>query len=148
MKGRMPLDLWYLRQAEVVAERSTCSRRHVGAIIVDANGYILAHGYNGVPSGFTHCTDEPCTGAFAESGAQLDQCQALHAEQNAVARLTQPLQAHTLYCTTAPCVSCTKLLLATATRRIIFLKPYPTNGSELWKRAGREWVHYVNTENA
>jgi len=125
--------------AEVTAKRATCPRRQVGAVILDKRGYILSTGYNGLPSGFRHCIDEPCEGANKPSGTGLDLCQALHAEQNAVARLKEPFEADCMYVTTAPCVSCTKLVLATGIKRIVFKSDYPSSGKELWERAGREW---------
>lgn len=128
-----------MEMAEVTAKRATCRRRQVGAVIVDRRGYILSTGYNGLPSGFPHCIDYPCEGADCASGTGLDLCQSLHAEQNAIARLREPFEAYTLYCTTAPCVSCTKLALATSIYEIIFKSDYPSSGRDLWLRAGRIW---------
>ena len=126
--------------SEVTATRATCPRRQVGAVIVDRRGYILSTGFNGVPSGFAHCIDEPCPGASCASGTGLDSCIALHAEANAVARLKEPFEAESAYVTTAPCISCTKLLLATSVQRIIFKSDYPNSGRLLWLAARREWV--------
>jgi dCMP deaminase len=125
--------------AEVVAMRSTCARRAVGAVIVDAENRVLSTGYNGVPSGMRHCTLSPCEGAHMPSGTGLDVCQALHAEQNAIARLEQVRYAHTLYCTTSPCMMCTKLIAATPIQRIVAAKPYPTSGEDFWNALGRKW---------
>lgn len=125
--------------AEVTAKRATCARRRVGAVIVDHRGYILSAGYNGLPAGFPHCIEKPCEGAHYPSGQGLDLCQSLHAEQNAIARLREPFEAETLYCTTAPCISCTKLALATSIKRIVFKSDYPSSGRELWLATGREW---------
>jgi dCMP deaminase len=125
--------------AEVTAKRATCPRRQVGAIIVDGRGYILSTGYNGLPSGFPHCIDEPCEGAGCPSGTGLDLCQALHAEQNAIARLKEPFEALAMYVTTAPCISCTKLALATGIQHIYFKSDYPNSGKALWEKAGRHW---------
>ena len=70
--------------AELVAERSTCRRRKVGCVLVDSNNHVVATGYNGVPTHFPHCLDEPCEGATAPSGESLEKCLAVHAEQNAL----------------------------------------------------------------
>lgn len=140
---RPSLDATYMNDALNWAKRSTCCRRQVGAVIVDAHGYTLSTGYNGQPSGFTHCTDQPCPGALFKSGEGLDLCEALHAEQNAIARLKEPFNAKTMYATTAPCIACTKLALATSIERIVFLNDYPNgNGRALWEKAGRTWEHY------
>lgn len=110
--------------AEVIAKRANCLRRSVGCVIVDRFGYILSTGYNGTPKGFPHCDELNCSNN-ATTGSDLDSCNALHAEQNAIARLEAPLRAHTMYCTTEPCVSCLKLILATSIQRVVFKHPYP-----------------------
>jgi dCMP deaminase len=125
--------------AKIFAERSTCSRRKVGSVIV-GKGYILSAGYNGPFSGSPHCTDEPCPGSSLASGQGLDLCHAAHAEQNAIARLREPFEADTLYCTTAPCVSCTKLALCTGIQTIVADEDYAASGKELWTKAGRIWI--------
>lgn len=139
IKLRPTVDEYYLRIAHVVGTRSTCARRAVGCVIVDDRGYILSTGYNGVPSGFPHCIEHPCSAAMAASGTDLDRCNALHAEQNAIARLREPFEATTLYCTVSPCVSCTKLALATGIQRIVSTEQYASHGRALWEAAGRRW---------
>ena len=68
-----PQDM-YMKVAYCFSERSTCARRKVGAVLVDSNFQMLSGGYNGVPSGMTHCIDSPCEGAHAKSGTNLDMC--------------------------------------------------------------------------
>lgn len=139
---RPDYDRWFMEIAQVVASRSTCARRAVGAVIVDEGNRILSTGYNGVPAGVHHCTHTHCPGANAPSGQGLDLCQALHAEQNAIARLQDVRSAHTLYCTTAPCMSCTKLIAATPIQRIVAAAPYPISGERFWvDTIGRKWDH-------
>ena len=111
--------------AEALACRATCARRSVGAVITTADHRILSTGYNGPHAGQPHCTDTPCAGALLESGAGLDRCAAVHAEQNALVNCTDITRAHNIYVTTMPCVSCTKLLLNTAIRHIYFRESYP-----------------------
>lgn len=134
-------DDWAMDLALVTAKRATCLRRQVGAVILDGSGFVLSTGYNGNPGGLPHCTDEPCEGATLATGTGLDMCQALHAEQNAIARLREPFEARSMYVTTAPCISCTKLALATGIRRIVFRSAYAASGRILWEKTGREWVH-------
>ena len=139
---RPSYDEWFMKIAHIVAQRSTCSRRAVGCVIVDSENRILATGYNGVPSGVFHCTSRACPGAGASSGTSLDVCQALHAEQNAIARLENVRCAHTLYCTTSPCISCTKLIAATPIKRIVAALPYPASGEKFWTdTVGRQWIN-------
>lgn len=137
--NRPTRDQWAIELAIVTASRATCARRKVGAVILDEMGHVLSTGYNGTAKGQPHCIDTPCKGANCPSGTGLDLCEALHAEQNAIARLREPLAAHTMYCTTAPCVSCTKLILATNIKRIVCREDYPASGRALWESTGRPW---------
>ena len=147
---RMPrptLDVTGLRSALVWAGRGTCRRRKVGCVLVDRRGHTLATGYNGRPSGWTHCLDEPCPGSHAASGTELSGCEAIHAEANALLQCTRVHEIETAYCTTAPCVECVKLLLNTSCQRIVFLEDYPHSAvsRERWTRDGdRMWVHLPN----
>lgn len=141
----------YFRQmAELVASRSTCFRRSVGCVLVDARDRVLATGYNGVVSGAKHCNDplvdattapgrwlNRCIGAEALSGIALDACQAVHAEQNAIVQCGDTQRIAAAYVTTFPCSSCTKLLLNTSCQTIYYSEPYPGDGNELWVRSGR-----------
>jgi dCMP deaminase len=131
---------WFMEVARVTAKRSTCVRRNVGCVIVDKEGYILSTGYNGVPKNFIHCIDKACNGSKSKSGFNLDACKALHAEQNAIARLKEPFNAEVLYVTTSPCIACTKLILATSIKTIIYDVEYPNNGKDLWLEAKRIWT--------
>lgn len=140
--SRITKDQLYLGMAVLVSGRSTCSRRSVGCVIVDEDGHVLSMGYNGVASGQPHCKGGvPCPGASSKSGQNLDSCQAIHAEQNAILHLSDPKKAHTVYCTVSPCMSCVKLLLGTSAKRVVFLESYPHPARELWQAAGRAWDH-------
>lgn len=139
---RPTLDQTYMEVARTFAKRATCSRRQVGAVVT-GNGYILSSGYNGSFPGSTHCIDVPCAGAGLASGTGLDLCMSAHAEQNAIARLRQVDEADTLYCTTAPCISCTKLALCIGIKRIVADQNYPTSGKGLWLSSGRVWSQYA-----
>lgn len=147
---RPSVDAYFARIARVVASRSTCLRRAVGCVLVDARKHILATGYNGVATGQPHCNEviaaldetfgplypHACAGAREASGTAIDACGAIHAEQNALLQCRDVYAIETCYVTTQPCVSCLKLLLATSCRRIIYLEPYVTS-LDLWTRAGR-----------
>ena len=88
----------FMQIAEVVARRSTCYRRNVGAVLV-RNNTIVSHGYNGPPSGEPHCTGTTCP--------TNNVCtRALHAEINAINRYDGPYSALTLYVTESPCMAC------------------------------------------
>lgn len=100
--------------AKVMADQSTCLRRQVGCVITDDSGHILSTGYNGTPSGHEHCNNDNCV--------TKETCDAIHAEQNAIARLRQPKEARVLYCTTKPCLACQKLISATSINLVIYLE--------------------------
>ena len=117
---RPSLERYMLNIAKVVATRSTCSRRAVGAVITNASNHIISTGHNGVPSGVTHCVDVPCKGADFESGQGLDLCKAQHAEVNAAAHCRDLPSAFAIYLTTSPCMSCAKLIAATHIKKVVF----------------------------
>ncbi|HNW39369.1 MAG TPA: cytidine/deoxycytidylate deaminase family protein, partial [Candidatus Omnitrophota bacterium] len=78
-------DEYFLEMASLVAKRSTCLRRSVGAVLVK-DKRILATGYNGAPSGLKHCGEVGCLRLKLKvpSGERHELCRALHAEQNAL----------------------------------------------------------------
>jgi dCMP deaminase len=126
--------------AHIWAQRATCVRRQVGCVLFDADGYQLSAGYNGPASGEPHCTEHPCPGAGLQSGTGLDACEALHAEWSALQRCPDPRHIAVCYVTVSPCVTCTKMLLNTACRRIVFTDEYPHEAAAvMWRRSGRSW---------
>jgi dCMP deaminase len=135
---RLSKDEYFSQLALLVARRSTCARRSVGCVLVSHRGHILGTGYNGVPRGHTHCTDVRCPGASLPSGTGLDVCEAIHAEQNALLQCKDVEQIDTAYVTAMPCMTCTKLLLNTSCRRIVYVDPYPHEAAkQLWTKNGR-----------
>ena len=127
---------------ELVAKRSTCARRRVGAIVTDERGRVLATGYNGVPSGFDHCTETPCAGTQDAAGDTRN-CLAVHAEQNALLQLEGAApQAHTIYTSCSPCFVCAKLIANTRIRRVVFTEAYAdATGAAVLMTKGIEVVH-------
>ena len=121
--SRVNVDSYFLQMAELVAERSTCRRRKVGCVLVDSNNHVVATGYNGVPTHFPHCLDEPCEGATAPSGESLEKCLAVHAEQNALLQLRSN-DILTAYLTVTPCITCAKMLANSRITRIVANREY------------------------
>lgn len=81
-----------------------------------------------------------CPGADSPSGTNLDGCQAIHAEQNALLQCRDVHSIHTCYVTASPCITCVKLLLNTSCEKIVFVEEYPHKAAqELWVQAGRVW---------
>lgn len=132
--SRPSWDEYFMAIAGQVSGRSTCLRRHTGAILVK-DKRILSTGYNGVPSGLAHCEAAGCLREQREipSGSHHELCRGIHAEQNAViqaARHGIAIEGATVYCTHQPCVLCAKILLNAAVTDIVFRDPYPDPLSE------------------
>ncbi len=121
-------DQYFMDITRLVATRSTCLRRQVGAVLVkDRN--ILATGYNGVPSGISHCDEAGCLRERLNvpSGERHELCRGLHAEQNAIIQAAKHgtnIDGATLYCTTMPCIICTKMLINAGIRDVVYGEGY------------------------
>jgi dCMP deaminase len=118
-----------MRIAHMVAERSTCTRRRVGALAV-RDKRILATGYNGAPSGISHCLDAGCLREQlgVPSGQRHEICRGLHAEQNVIIQAAihgVSIENAEIYCTTQPCLICTKMLINCRVSAIYFAAGYP-----------------------
>jgi len=141
-------DEYFMDITSLVARRSTCMRRQVGAVMVKAKN-ILATGYNGTPSGITHCD---VTGCLREqlnvpSGERHELCRGLHAEQNAIiqaARHGVNISDSVLYCTNSPCIICTKMLINAGIRKVVYLEGYSDKLSlEMLDEAGIEALSFA-----
>lgn len=123
------LDERYLRMAKIWAENSYCRRRQVGALIVK-DKMIISDGYNGTPSGFENvCEEDGHTKAYV-----------LHAEANAITKVAKSNNnslGATLYVTCSPCIECSKLIIQSGIKRVVYSERYHcTDGIELLERAG------------
>jgi len=139
--SRPSWDQYFMQVAHLIATRSTCTRRRVGAVVVKEKR-ILSTGYNGTPSGIRHCTE---TGCIREklgvpSGQRQEICRGLHGEQNAIiqaARFGSSMKDSVLYCTTQPCVTCAKMIINAGITEVIFEGDYPDKMAlEILKEAG------------
>lgn len=134
------LDKRYLRMATIWAENSYCKRRQVGALIV-RDQMIISDGYNGTPAGF----ENVCEDADGHTKPFV-----LHAEANAITKLARMGNAGdgaTLYITASPCIECSKLIIQTGIRRVVFHELYRlSDGIDLLQRAGIECVHIDNID--
>jgi len=122
-------DEYFLSITKVVAKRSTCLRRHVGAILV-RDKRILATGYNGAPRGLAHCAEVGCLREQQNvpSGERQELCRGLHAEMNAflqAASFGVSSEGSTLYCTDFPCSLCAKMAVNAGVRRVVAIGDYP-----------------------
>lgn len=127
------LDLRYLRMARIWSENSYCKRLQVGAIVVKKQ-MIISDGYNGTPSGFENVCEE----------GNVTKPYVLHAEANAITKLARSHNSSdgaTLYVTASPCLECSKLIIQSGIKRVIYSDQYRLqDGIELLRRAGIEVV--------
>ncbi len=143
-----------MRITHLVAERSTCLRRKVGAIIVK-NKRIISTGYNGAPRGLAHCLDIGCMREKMNipSGERHELCRGAHAEQNAIIQAASSgvsMEGAAMYCTTAPCSTCSKMIINAGIVRLVLGSSYPDElGEELIREADikTEYVHLRTTVN-
>ena len=135
MNGKqLELDKRYLRMARIWAENSYCTRRKVGALVVK-DKMIISDGYNGTPSGFENVCE-------LDNGTTKPYV--LHAEANAITKIAKSgnnSDGATLYVTASPCMECSKLIIQSGIRRVVYSESYRlTDGIDLLKRAGVEVV--------
>ena len=136
-KKQHDLDLRYLRMARIWAENSYCRRRQVGALVVK-DKMIISDGYNGTPSGFEN---------ICEDDNNVTKPYVLHAEANAITKLARSennSDGATLYVTASPCLECSKLIIQSGIRRVVYGEEYRlSDGIELLRRANIE-LTYIN----
>ena len=123
--SRPSLDEYFFSLAKEISKRSTCLRRHVGALII-RDGNIISTGYNGPPVGMSHCVT--CSREGIPSGQRSELCRAAHAEQNAInfaAKHGNAVQGATMYTTHFPCSWCAKSILNSGIIVVKFLFDYP-----------------------
>jgi len=124
-------DHSYLEMAEIWAQNSYCKRRKVGALLVK-DRMIISDGYNGTPSGFENiCEEDGVTKPYV-----------LHAEANAITKVAKSgnsSEGATLYVTASPCLECSKLIIQSGIKRVVYRDEYRlTDGIDLLRRAGVE----------
>ncbi|MFH0835275.1 MAG: cytidine/deoxycytidylate deaminase family protein [Candidatus Micrarchaeota archaeon] len=138
--ARPSFDEYFMKIADVVAERATCPRKKVGAVIA-RNKHIIATGYNGAPKGLPHCD---------EAGCQMSNghcVRTTHAEQNAVIQCALhgvSSDGATLYTTAGPCLTCAKIMVNAGIKRVVFREKYgEPEALELFEKAGVEVVEGI-----
>jgi dCMP deaminase len=142
MSSRPSWDQYFMTITREVAERSTCLRAKVGAVMA-RNRSILATGYNGAPSGMPHCLDVGCLvyESTTPSGDIEQNCfRTIHAEINAIAQAARNgtrIDGADIYVTHTPCIHCFKTLVNTGISRVFYWKPYKLETiAELQERSG------------
>ena len=142
-------DEYFMEITKVVAKRSTCLSRQVGAIIVK-DRTILSTGYNGAPKGLTHCEKTGCLRRQMgiPSGQRHELCRGLHAEQNAIIQAAWhgvSIKGGTVYCTNQPCVICAKMMINAGILRVVFDGAYPDDlAANMLIESGLEICKFVD----
>lgn len=147
-KTRPSWDTYFMDITRLVAKRTTCCRRAVGAVIV-RDKRILATGYNGAPSGLPHCLEIGCLREQQKipSGKHHELCRGLHAEQNAILQAAYhglSIKDATLFCTTRPCSICAKLIINAGICKVIYIEGYEDPmATEMLSQAGISVVQFT-----
>lgn len=134
-------DQYFMRMAMLAASRSTCLRRHVGAVVVK-DRMVLATGYNDTPRGLPNCGEGGCDRCVSgvPSGQALETCLCLHAEQNCIIQAAYhgvAIAGAAIYTTHQPCLTCAKMIVNVGIRRIVFAGDYPDPlAREMLEQAG------------
>jgi dCMP deaminase len=122
-------DQYFMKITRDVAERSTCLKRKVGAIVVKDHR-VLSTGYNGAPKNIEHCSKAGCLRKKLKvpSGQRHELCRGLHAEQNAIIQAAVhgvKIDGATMYCTFQPCIICVKMMINAGIKKLIYGGDYP-----------------------
>jgi dCMP deaminase len=122
-------DTYFMQIAHVVASRSNCVKRKVAAVIT-LDKRIISTGYNGTPRGTKNCNEGGCPrcNSFAKGGTRLDECLCSHGEENAITQASYhgtSVRGGTLYSTMSPCLFCTKLIINSGIKEVIYNSHYP-----------------------
>jgi dCMP deaminase len=131
MVKREPRPSWgtyFMNITKLVAQRSTCIRRAVGAVLVK-DKRILSTGYNGAPSGLKHCLEVGCMREQigVESGKMHELCRGIHAEQNAIIQAAYhgvSVNGAVIYCTNQPCSICARMIINAGIKKIYYQSGY------------------------
>ncbi len=135
---RIPRDEYYLRIAVDVAQRSTCFRRQIGAVVVNGD-VIVSTGYNGNPRHMPHCAEIGCIRDELKipSGERMEICTGVHSEMNALLFAGKEARGGVLYTTIVPCNTCAKILINAGIERVVYAEGYPDKmGLVLLEEAG------------
>ncbi|MDN5357188.1 MAG: dCMP deaminase [Candidatus Methanomethylophilaceae archaeon] len=127
-------DEYFMKMAKLVATRSTCIRRQVGAVVVKEKR-VLSTGYNGAPKGSRHCEELGCIREILDvpSGTRHELCRGVHAEQNAVVQAAYfgvSVKDASIYTTTYPCSMCAKIIINAGIIEIVYGEGYPDDLSK------------------
>lgn len=145
-------DEYFIKIAKLIASRSSCSSRQVGAVIVK-DKMIISTGYNGTPRGIKNCDEGGCQrcedkkNGKIHSGEKLDECICVHAEENAILQAAYhgvSVKDSTLYTSLCPCRTCAKHIINSGIKKVFYSENYVLDNiaKKLFEEAGIEFVKY------
>ncbi len=143
---------YFIKIAKLIATRSSCSSRQVGAVIVK-DKMIISTGYNGTPRGIKNCDEGGCQRCEDKkkgkisSGERLDECVCVHAEENALLQAAYngvSVKGGTLYTSLCPCRFCTKHIINAGIKKVYYSDKYTLDeiSKKLFDEAGIEFLQY------
>jgi dCMP deaminase len=150
-ESRPSWGTYFMNITNLVAERSTCTRRAVGAVLVK-DKRILSTGYNGAPTGLKHCLEVGCLRERlgVESGKMHELCRGIHAEQNAIIQAAYhgvSVKGATIFCTNQPCSICARMIINAGIQKIYYQSGYSDSlAKELLQEAGIELMQ-IDSDN-
>ena len=157
MENKKPTwDEYFIKISHLVASRSSCSSRKVGAVIVK-DKMVVSTGYNGTPRGIKNCDEGGCqrcedrkTGNV-KSGERLDECICVHAEENALLQAAYngvSVKDGSIYTSLCPCRYCTKHIINAGIKRVYYSKDYALDeiSKGLFREAGVDFFQYTDLE--
>ena len=142
-------DEYFAQIVEDISTRSTCFRRQVGALIVNADHEIVASGYNGNVRGYPHCEQIGCIKEEMgfKSGEGNDWCTAVHAEQNALLQSGKLSRDATLYVNAFPCKISARLIVNAGIKKVVISGEYTDkDGLKILDDSGIEVIHIILKE--
>jgi len=143
---------YFMNICDLVAERSTCTRRKVGAVLIKEKR-ILCSGYNGAPAKISHCSETGClrTQLNVPSGEKHELCRGVHAEQNAIIQAAYhgiKVKGSILYCTNLPCSICAKMIINSGIKKVYYKDGYDDSLSlDMFAKAKIELICLNNKIN-
>jgi dCMP deaminase len=146
MFNRLSRNEYYMKLAEITAQRTNCLKRGVGCVIVK-DDRIISIGYNGTPKNTLNCYEggcERCNDKLIQSGEKLDLCKCLHAEENALLFCDFfKTENSVMYITHFPCLTCSKKIIQAGVKQIYYLNPYNDNKSIIYlQNSGIECIKF------
>lgn len=123
----MDKNIQYMKMCQSIAGIfSTCAKKQYAAVLIDANNHVVGVGYNGGPSGFTHCKDGGCPRLKenSEAGSNYDNCIAIHAEQNALLHCDYSSSPRKMFVNGPPCFTCAKMIANSTVKDVYYLSNF------------------------